>query len=496
MTPDAGEAPTRGADVGVSAGIRWGVIDQGVQVFVRLGTNIVLARILEPRDFGVLALAVVVVNFAILLSGLGLGSALIQRRDLTERHVTTAFTTSAVFGVVLAAAVAASGWPASAFFHEDAVRTLLPALAVTFVFRGIEVTPNDVLVRALRFRDYYLSSTIATIASCVVALVAATGGAGVWALVWMMLTESLLAAILAWVFAMRAGVWRPAVGFDGRSFRDLIGFSSYVTGSQLVSYGNNNGDNLIIGRVLGATALGYYGFAYRLMILPLQRFGGIVSQSAFPALANVQDDVERLRSGYVTATRYVSAVCFPITVGIAVAAPLAVPILLGDRWRPAVPVLQILALSGPMLSVNRLTDALFRAIGKANWNFWLNTGSLAVHVVAFLVGVRFGIRGVAVAFVVATFAMIVPALVLAARTLQSPWTFLARPMLPIAVATALMTVIAMGLVAVLDRTAIPRVVALALVAGAGTVAYVAPLFRLAPDLRGEAKRFVARRGRG
>lgn len=492
---EAAADPDAVKDVGVGAGIRWGVIDQGAQVVLRLATNILLARILVPRDFGVVALAVVVVNFAVILSGLGLGSALIQRRELTERHVTTAFTTSAAFGVLLAGAVAIGAWPAAVFFREDALRGLLPALGLTFVFRGIEVTPNDVLVRELRFREYYLSSTIATTVSCAVGVAAALLGAGVWSLVWMMCSESALAAALAWVFAIRAGVWRPAVGFDRRCFRDLIGFSSYVTGSQLVSYGNNNGDNLIIGRVLGATALGYYGFAYRLMILPLQRFGGIVSQSAFPALANVQDDVEQLRSGYVTATRYVAAVCFPITVGIAVAAPLAVPVLLGDRWRPSVPVLQILALSGPMLSLNRLTDALFRAIGRANWNFWLNTGSLAIHVAAFLIGVRSGIRGVAVAFVFATFAMIVPALLLAARTLRSPWTFLVRPVAPIAAATVLMAMVVLALVTALERTSLAPVVALALVVLAGAAAYLGPLFRLAPDLGTMVARAFRRRGR-
>lgn len=481
------------AGAGVGAGIRWGVIDQGVQVFVRLGTNIVLARLIAPRDFGVVGLAVVVVNFALVLSGLGLGSALIQRRDLTSRHVTTAFTTSAAFGFLLAAAVASASFPAAAFFREDSLRTLLPVLAITFVFRGFELIPNDVLLRGLHFRSYYLSSTIATIAASVLALGCGVAGLGVWALVVMMFSESLLAAILAWVFAIQAGVWRPSLGFDRRSFRDLIGLSSYVTASQLVAYGNNNGDNLIVGRALGATALGYYGFAYRLMILPLQRFGGIISQSAFPAMARVQDDPERLRSGYITATRYVAAVCFPITMGIAVTAPLAVPVVLGGQWRPAVPALQILALSGPLLSLNRLTDALFRAIGKANWNFWLNLASLIVHIVAFLIGVRDGIRGVAVAFVVSTVAMIVPALWMAARALRAPWWFLARPVAPIAGATAVMTAAAVVVVRLVPPST-PGVVELALVAAAGGVAYAVPLLLLAPGLLSEIRAVLPGRG--
>jgi O-antigen/teichoic acid export membrane protein len=487
--PHLADQDPAAATVGVTAGIRWGAIDQGVQVFVRLGTNVVLARLIAPRDFGVFGLAVIVVNLAMVLSGLGLGSALIQRRDLTERHVTTAFTTSAGFGVVLAIAVALASWPAATFFREDTLRQLLPVLAITFVFRGLELTPNDILIRDLRFRSYYLSSTIATLVASAVALGCGAAGLGVWSLVVMMSTESVLAAGLAWVFALRAGVWRPAAGFDRRAFRDLIGLSSYVTASQLVSYGNHNGDNLIIGRALGATALGYYGFAYRLMILPLQRFGGIVSQSAFPVLATVQHDVERLRSGYLTATRYVSAVCFPITMGIAIVSPLAVPVVLGDAWKPAVPALQILAIAGPMLSLNRLTDALFRAIGKANWNFWLNLASLVVHIAAFLVGVRGGIRGVAIAFVVSTVAMIIPSLGMAARALRAPWWFLARPVAPIALATATLSLVA-GAVLFVVPPSVPRAAELALVVTAGGVAYLVPLLLLAPDLGALVRRVL------
>src|SRR5439155_420086 len=161
----------------VSHGVRWGVIDQTVQVVVRLGATVVLARLVAPEAFGLIGLALVVVNFALVLSGLGLGPALVQKRDLTPHHVTTAFTTTAAF---------------------------------------------------------------------------------------------------AWGFAMAEKVWRPTVGFDRGAFRDLIGFSAFVTGSKLVAYGQGNGDNLVIGRVLGTAALGYYALAYRIMLLPLQRFGEVV----------------------------------------------------------------------------------------------------------------------------------------------------------------------------------------------------------------------------
>src|SRR5436190_726307 len=496
MTADLASTPTPGAEqfdgrAAVSHGVRWGMIDQAVQVVVRLGATVLLARLVAPEAFGLIGLALVVVNLALVLSGLGLGPALVQKRDLTPRHVRTAFTTSAVFGVVLGGLVSLSAVPAAAFFHAPQLHKLLPLLGTTFVFRGVELTPNDMLTRSLRFLSYYLSSTIATAAACAIGVGLGIAGAGVWALAGMMVAESLLAAALAWVFAMAEKVWRPAVGFDRRAFRDLIGFSAFVTGSKLVAYGQGNGDNLVIGRVLGTTALGYYALAYRIMLLPLQRFGEVVSASAFPTLAAVQHDLEKVRRGFIDATRYVSAVCFPLTIGIAVTAPIAVPLLFGDKWEPAVRTLQILALAGPILSVNRLTGILAQAIGKANWWFWLSFTALVIYVPAFLIGVQFDIEGVAVAFLAATAAMIPPELRIASRALRLPWWSVLKPVWPVAFATAVMAAAALLVQAAIPSSAGDAVrLAAAVVAGAGS--YGLALWWTAPDLVAEGRRMVFR----
>ncbi len=489
-SPSADEVPAS-ARASVGAGIRWGVIDQSVQIVVRLGTSIILARLIAPEEFGVFGLALVILNFALVLSGLGLGSALVQRRDLTDRHVTTAFTASALFGLVLAGGVALAGIPAAAFFREPRLRSLVALLATTFVLRGLELTPNDMLVRAMRFRSYYISSTMATLGAGVGAVVVAAAGGGVLALAVMMLIESAVACVLAWVLAIAERVWRPSFGFHRKEFGDLAGFSAYVTATRLVSYGAGNGDNLVIGRVLGPTALGYYALAYRVMLLPLQRFGEIVAASAFPALASVQDDLGKLRSGYLDAVRYISAVCFPVTIGIAVTAPLAVPLVLGVRWEPAVHPLQVLAVSGPLLSVNRLTGTLANAIGRAKWAFWLNLTGLVVYIPAFLVGVRHGISGVAVAFFVATLAMTIPEFRIATRALELGVWPLVRAVIPVTLSTAAMAAVA----ALLQRWLRNEPDLLRLIAAVvgGGAAYALVLWRTDPSLISGGLRLSGRR---
>jgi len=146
----------------VAAGVRWGAIDQVVQVIVRFGVTLVMARLLQPSDFGLFALAMVVGNLAGLIVGLGMSDAIIQRRDLAPGHVTTAFTISAASGVGLAALIAGGSHVLADVLGDADVAPVLMALSLMMVFAGIERTPNDMLVRSLLIREYYISSTIAT----------------------------------------------------------------------------------------------------------------------------------------------------------------------------------------------------------------------------------------------------------------------------------------------------------------------------------------------
>jgi PST family polysaccharide transporter len=453
-----------------------------------------LARLVAPRDFGLIAIALVVVNFAALLSGLGLGPALVQRRDLRPEHVAVAFTLSAGFGMGLAALIALSAVPAAAFFDQPELRRILPVLALIFVCKGVEVTPNDMLTRELRFRAYYLTSTAAVALASAAGVVLAVAGLGIWALVGLSLVEAVVASVLAWVVAIRAGVWTPSFSMDRAALRDLLPYSSYVTMSLLVGYGQGNADNLLIGKLLGARPLGYYSLAYRTFLLPLQKFGEVVSATVFPALAAVRDDPQRLRQGFLRSSQYVALVFFPITVGIAVTAPQMVPVVFGRQWVPAVHTLQVLAMSGPLLSMTRLRGALCLAIGKPQWDLWLNAVGLALFVPAFVIGVQYGILGVAAAFTLAA-AMETPVAVgVISRGLRTGPRQVLQPLVPVAWATAVMAAGAAAIGKLLEG-AVGQPLQLAAMTIGGGALYVLALRVLAPDLVPGLLRDLARRGR-
>lgn len=465
----------------VAAGIRWGAVDQVSQVIVRFGATLVMARLLEPAEFGLFALAMVVFNFAGLMVGLGMSDAVIQRRDLHQDHVTTAFTISAASGLALAAMIAGGNQVLAGVLGDRDVAPVLVVLSLMVVLEGIERTPNDMLVRSLLMRQYYVSSTIATIVSAVVGLAAAATGAGVWALVSMALSEAVVATSLAWLFALRAGLWRPRVGFTRDRAQALAGFGALVTGGRMAGYGQANFDNFIVGRVLGATPLGYYSLAYRTVLLPIVKVSEVIGATAFSAFAGVQHDLLRLRRGVSQANCYMAMVCLPATVGLSVCASLLVPLVLGDRWMPAVPVVEVLALGGPALAFARLDSSLYKAVGRPSIALWMSLVQLAVVVPAYLVGSRWGIRGVAVAVVVSGYATLPLVLLVRSRLLEQRVRDQMMPLVPIVVATMAMTLGAVVVRwAVLDHTS--RWLALGAIVGAGAVAYCGALLLLGRQL--------------
>src|SRR6185436_1505247 len=199
-----------------------------------------------------------------------------RRTIVTRRQVTSAMTASALMGVVLALIVAVLSGPISSFFNTPAAHAPLAVLSVIFLFKGIEGVPNDMLRRDLHFREFVLSSTIGGVVSGIVGVSLAFAGAGIWSLVAYALTDSIVSTSLAWVFAIRARVWRPRFGLHRKSLRELAGFSSYLVGARSLAYVQLNGDNFAIGRALGAQQLAYYGLAFRVMVLPVQKISEVL----------------------------------------------------------------------------------------------------------------------------------------------------------------------------------------------------------------------------
>jgi lipopolysaccharide exporter len=475
----------------VASGVRWNLVDQLVQQTMRIGISIALARLLLPHDFGIAALAFVVSDLAKVFGDIGIAPALVYVRELRPAHVRTALTTGLVTGIAATAVIAVGADSLAGFFRQAEVRPVLMTMSLTFVLKGLVAPVQSLWRRDLTFRPFVISNSIAVGVAGTAAVVVAAYGAGVWALVTYALGESVVGLISAYAIVLHEGRHRVTFGFERSAFRELAGFGAFVSGSRICVYGRQNLDNVIVGRFLGATALGFYDFAYNLMLYPIQRLSSVVSSVSYPAFAQLRDEGQRMAQGFTRALRMICVVTFPITVASSVAASLYVPLVFGERWIPAVTTVQVLALNGVRLSMTSLNGTIMESSGRPGWNLILNVGILALAVPGFLIAVPFGITAVALAFTAAGALSLPVSMQLAARRAHTPVRAQLRAVRVPAVASIGMALVMLGLMAV-TRHVVTRFTELVVIVIAGGSFYLLTVRWLDPSLLMDAVATVRR----
>ena len=380
----------------LASAIGWSAIDTWGSALFQVGVMIVLARLLEPRAFGLVAMAGVYIAFVQVFVEQGLGAALVQRRELERAHLDTAFWIAVLMSMVLLTiSLMIAPWVAT-LYGEPHLVLIVRWLSLGLVVSALNGTQRAILQRELAFRELAIRSLIAAVIGGVVGIGAALAGLGVWSLVIQTLTTAVIGMAVLW----SVSDWRPAFRISTAHFRDLWGFSTSVLGTNLLTFVNRHSDDLIIGAVLGPVALGYYSVAYGLLRKMTTLLVGVSTKVAFPAFARVQHDPVRMRKGFYMATRYTSLIAFPAFIGILLVAPELVRGIYGPKWIPSIPVMQILALIGIIHSVFYFNGTVILSAGKPRWRLGLAAVNAVSNVVAFAIAVRWGIVAVAVAYVV------------------------------------------------------------------------------------------------
>jgi O-antigen/teichoic acid export membrane protein len=320
-------------------------------------------------------------------------------------------------------------------------------------------------------------------------VVLAATGAGAWAIIAQYLIGAAVTTALVWW----RSPWRPRFAFSGESARSLAGFSIYMLGHRLLYYLQTNGDRFLIGRVLGPAALGSYAVAYNAVIQPASKIGGPLQRIMSPAFCRIQDDPERIAAAWARTVRILAAVSVPALAGLAVVAPDFVPVVLGDHWKPAVPVVQILAWVGVVQALQSLSVDVLLARGRTRTIFRFSLVLTTCHLVAFSIGLNWGIVGVAAMYAAST-TLIEPAQsVLAARALGvSPMVFF-RALTGVFQAALGMCAIVLGTRLGLVDAGVEPAIRLAACTMVGFVAYVGLCAWRVPELAHEVRDLLRRR---
>jgi len=382
------------------SGMVWTVWGSGATAALKVVVLVLLTRLLSPADFGVVGAALIVIGFSLNFSQLGLGPALVQRPALEPRHISTAFFATSGIGLLVAVIIWVLAPHIAGFFRMDQLVPVVRALALVFPIAGVSTVAENLIQRALGFRLLANADVLGYgVGYGLVGVVLALLGWGIWALVAGQLTQALLRAAI--LIRATPPLLRPRPTWV--SFQELM---VYGAGQSAARFGRllaNQADNLVVGRWLGATALGLYSRAYQLMAVPTALLGDVLDRVLFPTMARVQHDPRRLASAYLQGIALVGLVTLPAGVVAAVLASDLVAVVFGSRWEALVPPFQVLALGMMFRTSSRMSDALSRATGRVYrraWRQWLYAGLVLLGAG---VGQYWGVTGVAVGVLGAVF---------------------------------------------------------------------------------------------
>jgi O-antigen/teichoic acid export membrane protein len=374
-------------------GMFWTFSGTGVQVGVQLLTIMALGRLLTPAEFGLMGAATVVIVCSQIVSQVGVGPAIIQRRELAPVHLRVAGTLSFVLGLLLGSIVWFGAPAIAGFYRMPDLEPILRAVSCLFALDGLNTVAKSLLTRELRFRLYVsLEAGSYILGYTPVAVLLAWFGFGVWALVIASLSQSALRTVAMYLAARHP--LRPSL--DLRAGWDLLSFGFGHSMAQIGTLLSQQGDNLVVGRWLGAAALGIYGRAYTLMVMPANAFGKIVNRVLFPVMAQVQDERGRLTNAYERALAVVAMISLPLSAFLWVVAPEFIPVILGPAWGGVVAPFRLFTVSLLFRMSSKISDTCTKAAGAVYQRALIQFGYAAMVVVGAIVGQRWGVGGVAV----------------------------------------------------------------------------------------------------
>lgn len=338
----------------------WSYINFAFGKAVVFVTTIILARILQPEDFGLMAMALVLINFLKRVQNLGVGDALIYYRDQSGTFANTAFLICTITGVFFSALIYFSAPVAAAFYREPKSIPVIHVLSVWFIIINLGSTHESALKKAMDFRKQSVPRIAQAIVKGGCSITLAVIGFGIWSLVWGQMAGELAATLLFWMVIR----WRPKLHFSMDAAGFLIGYGSRTILMKFLQGIFRNVDYLIIGRRMDSTQLGFYTIAFRLPDIVIEGIQSAVTPVIFSAYVRVQEDMEILSRGFLKTLKFVSVFSVPVSLGMYIIAPEFVEIFYTNRWAPIIPVIRALSIYAIINSFDSQANLIYRATDR------------------------------------------------------------------------------------------------------------------------------------
>lgn len=384
--------PILSASIGhkATSGAIWATIDKVAFMGIQFSINLILARILLPKDFGIVGMITIFIVISQTLTDAGFGSALIQKKNPTQTDFSTIFFWNLGLSVIIYLILFISAPIISHFFKLDLLCDVLRVLALGLIINGITAVQRIRLQKKLAFQTIAIVNLTSYTIGGVTAIIMAENGYGVWSLVYMQLVYGLCNIMLLWVTTK----WHPSATFSVSSFRSMFGFGGYIMAANILQTVCNNIQGVIIGKRFSATQLGFYSQAYKLDQVTSVSIPQVILQVAYPIYSSLQDDLDRLNKIILMNIRVTAFVVFPILATLILIAEPLILFLYGQKWIPAVPYFRIFCVGGFFVCLQNLSFYAVAAVGKSRDLFYWSFYKWGFLLISLLIGMEFGMYGI------------------------------------------------------------------------------------------------------
>ena len=427
-------------------GVVWAAIQNWGKQLITTLVLLVLARLLKPEAFGLIALASVYLVFTQIFVEQGFAQAIVQRKDLDDRHLDSAFWASLASGLLFAGVTFFAADLVAWFFEVEELGSIVRWLSLSFLITPFSSVQQAIFQRRMAFKSLAARTLIAQATSGAIGVAMAFAGFGVWSLVGQRISQGVVSVIVLW----RVSDWRPSFRFSMPHLRELFSFGINIIGLRLINFANTRSADLLIGKFMGHEVLGYYTVACRLMTLSEELMSSMLNQVALPAFSKLQGDLERMRRAIYSVSGVSTLLAPPFFLALCALAPDLTVLLFGAKWLPSVPVMQILTFIGIVHAVFNINGTVITSLGKPSWRLYLTLLNAVVNTAAFFFVVLVldgGITAVALALVIRGYVLLpLPLMLLRRLTDLDLGIYLRQWIVPL-VAAALMA----GLLLWLER---------------------------------------------
>ena len=387
------------------------IISQGTSFGLSMISAVVLARLLTPTDFGIIGMVTVFINFLFIFKDIGLAHATIQKDNINNSQISTLFWINGIISISLGAILVVSSPLVAQFYERSELTAVMSALSISFVLEGFTIQHNALLRRHFKFTTLAVIDIVSRLIHLVVAITMAVMGYSYWALVGGSIARSVILLLLTYVSCP----WMPGRIQRGAGVRGMLKFGGHITIGNILGYLARNLDKILIGKFLGVVPLGLYNKAHHLLIVPLSQIRLPLTNLSLPVLSSLKYESARYQSYFSKMLDISISVALPFCFYSFIESEFLIRLLLGPNWMGAVEIFRILALGGIFVSISFLPGLVMLSHGFSKKYMRLSITTAVITSVSFVIGIFFGINGVAASYSIGSFLVLIPMFIVSFR---------------------------------------------------------------------------------